>query len=152
LDAPLAVSGVVSALAALGALFFAWKTVRETTEARREERRARELERLEETAELVGETGDAAIRGMQGSSIHVISVFPIAQVRLAAALAARSADLPRTRAVVALTRTEVQTEKTADEVAQLTLAALDEIRDEIERRKVPQQGANASSTSRRRFP
>jgi hypothetical protein len=88
-----AIAGVVSALAALGALVFAWMTVREAAAARREERDARERDRLEEVAELAREIAATVTGGNP-------YMFPVEQARLSAALAARSAELSDTAALL----------------------------------------------------
>jgi hypothetical protein len=59
------VAGVVAALAALGAVFFAWRTVLETRAARVEDERDRRLSRIERLAvaltELAGDLDSVAI-------------------------------------------------------------------------------------------
>ena len=103
-DALLAVFSFVSALAAVGALYLAWRTVREGAAARREDRHASDLERLEDLAELVGETGDAALKGMYGSHVHRNVILPIQRARLAAALALRAPAWTRVSELLAVGR------------------------------------------------
>ncbi len=55
-DTTLALTAFTAALAA-GALYFAWRTVRETRAMRRDEETARRMQRLERVGELVGELG-----------------------------------------------------------------------------------------------
>ena len=50
-------AGVISALAAVGALFFAWQTVRETRALRREDRLARLPELVAELGRAIPTTG-----------------------------------------------------------------------------------------------
>jgi hypothetical protein len=52
MDAVIALTGVVSALAAAGAVFFAWQTVQETRALRREDRLARLPERIAELGRM----------------------------------------------------------------------------------------------------
>ena len=92
-----AIAGLASALAALGALIFAYLTVRQATQARKEENMARRLRNLQRVAELAGEVGDAMLRGLQGSNLHLDIIFPIAQARLRAALVAVPDKLPACR-------------------------------------------------------
>lgn len=93
------VAGLISALAALGALIFAYLTVRQAAQARREENAARRLQNLQRVSELAGEAGDAMLRGLQGSHIHMNIIFPIAQARLRAALEAVPDKLPACRSL-----------------------------------------------------
>lgn len=79
---------LVSALAALGALWFARETVRETRELRREDRLAR-------LPELVADLGTAALRIAHGASIEKRTTYPVARLRLEAALASTGEKLPR---------------------------------------------------------
>ena len=63
MDELLAGAAVVTTLAAVGALVFAWLTVREARAARAEERHDRELQRLYRVLELVGAVPEAVSVG-----------------------------------------------------------------------------------------
>jgi hypothetical protein len=89
-----AVGGLVSAVAALGALVFAYLTVRQARQARAEEKAALRLQSLQRVSEIVGELGDAMLRGLDRSYIPLNVLGPINQRRLAAALAAVPDELP----------------------------------------------------------
>ena len=80
------IASVVSALAALGALWFARDTVQETRKLRREER-------LAHLPELIGEVAEAAMEITQGRTIVRETSLPIARVRLQAAINASGEEL-----------------------------------------------------------
>jgi hypothetical protein len=90
-EAVMVAAGVVSALAALGALWFARDTVRETRALRREERLAR-------VPELISEVADAARRVRYHHS--EAWELGVAQSRLRAAVAAAGEPLPHSSALV----------------------------------------------------
>jgi hypothetical protein len=132
MDAIVAAAGVISACAALGALYFAYKTVVEARELRKEEARDRARANLQRVAELVGDVGEDAMRAMQGSSTHLQIDFPLAQGRLGAALANVEGNLPACRALLEPTMYDLQANLGVDDVRQSTLAALDEVRVRLE--------------------
>jgi hypothetical protein len=57
------VAGVIAALAAVGALFFAWRTVVEARAARAEDERARKLSRVENLSIALGDLAQQLDRG-----------------------------------------------------------------------------------------
>lgn len=85
------VSGAVAALAALGALVFAYLTVREARASRRDFVLETQRERLEEMAGIVKHIGEISYMG--GS-------LGLARLRLAAAINAAGLDLPACRKLV----------------------------------------------------
>jgi hypothetical protein len=113
-----ALAGVVSALAAAGALWFAWQTVIETRELRREDRLAR-------LPELVADLGDAALRIQHGSSGEAYAAYPIARLRLKAAILASGESFPCCEAVV---RTDLSRGlRTNESLTEVIDVALEEI-------------------------
>ena len=78
-------AAVVAALAALGALYYAWRTVDEAGATRREERRAR-------VAELVGDFAATRL-GVLGGGVSEASRRTLT-ARLRAAIAANGGPLP----------------------------------------------------------
>ena len=114
-DGVLLVGTVVSAGAALGALVFAWLTVRETRALRREDRRAR-------LGEFVGDFATILLRVISGAAQERQTTLPIARARLAAAVASAGEPLPACEALVRLDT------DTAPEEVQLQMAmAADEL-------------------------
>jgi hypothetical protein len=89
-DVLIAFLAAVSTVAAVGALVFAWLTVREARAARTEEARRAELDRLYQVLDLAGTVAKEA-RWDEGWT----EGFAIAQFQLSSALAAHP-DLPRT--------------------------------------------------------
>lgn len=89
----IALAGIVSAFAAAGALWFAWQTVQETRELRREDRIAR-------LPELVADLGETALRIANGSLAERNTRYPVARLRLEAALAASGEAFPCCEAIV----------------------------------------------------
>lgn len=90
-DVLVAFLAAVSTVAAVGALVFAWLTVREARAAHAEEAKRAELDRLYHVLDLAGAVAEEA-RLMEGWTPR----FGVAQLRLSTALAAHS-DLPATR-------------------------------------------------------
>jgi hypothetical protein len=95
MDVVTVIAGLVSAFAALGALWFARDTVRETRALRREDR----LARLPELVAELGETG-LRIRVDRGQQ----PVFRIKARRLGATLAATPEELPACHALAGFLR------------------------------------------------
>lgn len=81
------VGTIVSASAAVGAIVFAWLTVRQARELRREDRRAR-------VGELVGDYAAVFLQVIQGAAHDRQTRLPVAKARLAAAVAAAGEPLP----------------------------------------------------------
>jgi hypothetical protein len=116
-----AVASVVSALAAIGALWLALQTVLETQALRREERLARLPELFADlSAKMVQKQG----RGLGPWSRRV---YPIERARLAAALAALDDELPACRAIASGEAFAHPPDVPVDVVEKLTQAALDEL-------------------------
>jgi hypothetical protein len=86
---------VVSAVAAVGAVWFAYQTVQQTRDLRREDRRAR-------IAELAGDFAASLLRVLQGAGHERISTLPVARARLAAAIASAGERLPACEGLLAL--------------------------------------------------
>jgi hypothetical protein len=78
---------VVSALAAMGALYFAFETVEQAKGARREDRLAR-------IADLIGEVGALTYQLKQGAHSDLRPALAVARLRLLAALDASGETLP----------------------------------------------------------
>ena len=111
------VATVVSSGAALGALVFAWLTVRETRALRREDRLAR-------LPELVAELGEFALNAGQPTPRYVIR-----RARVAAMLAPLDEPLESCRVIASGQMFERPADLTQDQIGSLTLAALDELAD-----------------------
>lgn len=123
IDVITALSGVVAAVAALAALYFARRPVSEAAAARREERRASEVKRLERAADVVAGIGDTVAEGWYR--------FPAAHGRLRVFLAARGLDLPAVSALAALPPDHPH-QGGATDVREVVVDALDELRMVIE--------------------
>lgn len=108
---------LVSALATVGALVFAWLTVQQARELRREDRLAR-------LGELVGDYAAVLLRLMQGAGHERLTGLPVARARLEATLAATDETLPACTALLALEKTE---DATAEQAIAATEAAADEL-------------------------
>jgi hypothetical protein len=119
------VAGLVATGAALGALYLAYRTVREARAARREER-------LRILGGLVVELGHAMYRGAQGSTEHLRSLMPLLQGQLATAIGA-DRSLPWCEQLTLLTEEEVRSELTLDELRRSTEAAVEEVGVQLER-------------------
>jgi len=126
MDALIAVSGVVSALAAAGALWFAWQTAQETRGLRREDRLAR-------LPELVSDLGAIIMRIASGSATERVPAYPVAKLRLEAAITSSGEELPACRRFLqaeeltagthSFEQIEAEIEKAMDEVALLLRSA-----------------------------
>jgi hypothetical protein len=111
-------AAVVSALAALGALGFAWATVREARALRREERLAR-------VPELISDVAAMSMRVAVHKSNP--SELDIAQARLRAAITATGEPLPSSMVL-----TEIDLNPfNANKMAMQVIAALDEITERL---------------------
>jgi hypothetical protein len=110
---------LISALAAVGALFLAWQTVRETRALRREDRLAR-------IPELVGEVGELALKIKQGAA-HERNVYPVAQFRLKAAIAASGESFPACEEIATLAIPDPQSTEPFEAIQTKVKAALDEL-------------------------
>ena len=111
---------VISAVAAAGALVFAWLTVKQARDLRREDR-------LAHLGELVGDYAAVLLRLMQGAGEERLTGLPVARARLEASLAATDEALPACAALLALEKTEDATSEraiAATEAAAAELAAL----------------------------
>jgi hypothetical protein len=109
------VGTIVSAGAAVGAIVFAWLTVREARELRREDRRAR-------LGELVGDFSASLLRVLRGAAHERVAELPVARARLAAAVASVEEPLPACDRLVRL-----DTEASYEEVQLQTAFAVDEL-------------------------
>jgi hypothetical protein len=111
---------LISVLATVGALLFAWLTVQQARDLRREDRLAR-------LGELVGDYAAVLLRLMQGASDERLTGLPVARARLEATLAVTDETLPACTALLAVEKTEgASTEQAiaATEAAAAELAAL----------------------------
>jgi hypothetical protein len=122
MEALTVIAALVSALAAAGALWFAFETVEETRGLRREDRLAR-------VAELIGELGAMWLRIESGADTFR-NVYPVAQQRFRAAITTSGEQLPR---CVELVEVELpkshdpQQTETPEQVKARIEAALDEL-------------------------
>lgn len=119
-DLATAISAAVSALAALGALWFAFQTVREARATRREDR-------FQRMATLVVELGHSMWRGAQGSQQDLRSLVPLLQQQLGAMLGADAASMKACERLTLLRRAEIETGLSLDKIDKNTRDALDEI-------------------------
>jgi hypothetical protein len=116
------VTGAITALAALGALFFAWRTVHEAREAAADARRYRATARLETIVELVAKirlSNQAANRVLSGTY----------QDRLRPLVAASEGELPKT---YELSERQFTADSYGDD-ERLAIASLDELREAVRR-------------------
>ena len=107
---------VISTLAALGAVYFAYGAVVETRALRREDRIARLLELVAE----VGETGSAAAKGQIGENM-----LAVANLRLEAALKATGESLPKCERLLAVKWPRYTTDKDAAATEAEAMAAVE---------------------------
>lgn len=121
------VATLVSAVAAVGALVFAWLTVRQTRDLRREDRHAR-------IGELAGDFGGILLRVLNGATHELRGALPVARARLAAAVASSDEPLPACRALVRLDgsaapdEVELQLAMAVDELVGINPARRSEVR------------------------
>src|SRR4051812_7330956 len=92
-DWVLLIGTVISAAAAVGAVVFAWLTVRQARDLRRDDRRAR-------LGELVGDFAALVLQIMQGAYHERGIRLPVARARLAAAVASAGERLPACEALL----------------------------------------------------
>lgn len=111
------IAGVVSALAALGALWFARDTVRESRALRREDRLAR-------LPELVAEHGTFTINAGSATAFYTIP-----RARLAVMLAPLDEPLPACRTLASDPEFDNPQDVSTERIEQVTLAALNELAD-----------------------
>jgi hypothetical protein len=103
-------------VAAVLAAFFAWRAVVDTGKLRREDRLAR-------LPELVAEVATTALRSKQGGQ-PIVTGYPIARLRLEAAVAASGESLPVCEAVA---KDNLIGEESLEAVIARADAALDEL-------------------------
>jgi hypothetical protein len=111
------VGTIVSSVAAVGALFFAWLTVRQTRDLRREDWLAR-------LGDLVGGYSATLLRIINGEWKEKVTSLPVGRARLEAALAAASEPVPACHALLDI---DVGDARAADNVVAATKAAADEL-------------------------
>jgi hypothetical protein len=119
-----ALAGVVTALPALGALVFAWLTVRDARALRREGRRAHLLD-------LAADVGEAGRRAFGESDRRAFDAAQIARLRFRAAIDSTGKELPACRALLAIEWWPPTTfgghERRTEEADRALTAALDEL-------------------------
>lgn len=109
------VAALVSALAAVGAIIFAWLTVKQAKDLRREDRRAR-------LGELVGDYSADLLRAVHGK-MESNATLPVSRARLAAAVASAKEPLRACEALLGLDKdanpdvVQLQTALAVDELA-----------------------------------
>jgi hypothetical protein len=116
-----AIAGVVSALAAMAALWFALQTVRETQRLRREDR-------LSQLASLVGDLGAASMQFKMEPGPYPAGAFAALQVQVQAALDAAGESAERLPLTAALPHADLlDAEVTSGELLAKVEGALGEL-------------------------
>lgn len=116
------IASVVSALAALGALWFARDTVRESRALRREDRLAR-------LPELVAEVGEAMLRIPGADGPEAYSSYLMGQIRLDAAVVASGESLPSCHD---LAQADLDDLPSSKDIQVAVEAALDEVNERLQ--------------------
>ena len=109
---------LIAALAALAAVFFAYRAARETSSIRHEDR-------LADVAELVREVGDRMLRVTYGAPWE--QNVPVAVMSLRAAAAATGERLPKTEALADAASDRDMSQRSDDEILAQVNEAFNEI-------------------------